>query len=194
MQRFFLRKVGHSSRGIRKTQNQERNNILPLLFDLEREPDDAAELHIHRQCIAISEKHFAHSHRFNSIRSWLKDLFQQLLDNSNIVMKEKLMMQVISPQEDLLPEVKLALKRKKAVFGDCSEDIVAVMSRMEIYLCYDLVNTLAFEFCWRARGQLKRKPNNRGCDFYEDYKQQRAKISIRQIIKRIELAFSTLIL
>lgn len=43
------------------------------------------------------------------------------------------------------------------------------MSRMEICLVYELLNVLAFDYCWKVRTQEKRK-NDKGSDFFDTYR------------------------
>jgi hypothetical protein len=63
------------------------------------------------------------------------------------------------------------------------------MSRMEICLIYELLNVIAFDYCWKIRVNQKRKIGSKGGDFIDNYKTERSKIHISQFIKRIESAY-----
>jgi hypothetical protein len=70
-----------------------------------------------------------------------------MLNTSNIVEKEKLILQLMVPNESFMQEIKVVLKGKKAFLFEKREQLNAAMPKMEIYLIYDLLNGLAFEYC-----------------------------------------------
>ncbi len=59
-----------------------------------------------------------------------------------------------------------------------------MMSRMEICLVYELLNVIAFDYCWKIRSKQKRRSNNKS-DFIDNYKAERSKIHVSQFIVRI---------
>jgi hypothetical protein len=50
----------------------------------------------------------------------------------------------------------------------------------------------AFDYCWRIRSNEKRKPNTLGSDFFDNYRAERSKIHISQLVKRVEGAFKAI--
>lgn len=110
----------------------------------EEEPQDENGLHLFRKCQSIREKHFAFTKRFDGIDQNMRSKLEQLFSNSNLAEKENLLIKIISPHEFLGPEIKLILKKKKPLFEGKNQPVNASMSKMEIYLCYDLLNVLAF--------------------------------------------------
>ena len=99
-------------------------------------------------------------------------------------------MKVLAPNEHLVQEIKLILKGKRTFLFENKEKLNAAMSKMEIYLIYDLVNSLAFDFCCKLKKQEKKLAHVKNTDFYENYREERSKINIWQIINRILAAYN----
>jgi hypothetical protein len=56
-------------------------------------------------------------------------VFEELLNTSNIMEKEKLMMKVIVPNEHLTQEIRIVLKDKRTFLFENRDKLNAVMSR-----------------------------------------------------------------
>ena len=66
------------------------------------------------------------------------------------------------------------------------------MPKVEIYLIYDLINSLAFEYCCKLKKQEKKRVHVKNTDFYETYREERSKINIWQIVNRILSAYNVI--
>jgi hypothetical protein len=144
-----------------------------------------------RKTKTIAEKYFAFCQRFENVNIFLKGVFDELLNTSNIVEKEKLVMKIIAPNDHFAQEIRLVLKAKRTFLFSNKEKLNAAMPRIEIYLLYDLINCLACDYCCKVKRQAKR-PHHKNTDFYDQYREERSKINIWQIISRVLLAYNVI--
>jgi len=79
------------------------------------------------------------------------------------------MMKVIVPNEHLTQEIRIVLKDKRTFLFENRDKLNAVMSRTELYLVYDLLNCMAFDYCCRLKRQDKRKNHLKYAEFYDIY-------------------------
>lgn len=140
------------------------------MLDNQEVPKDEIERQFFHKAQIIAERYCVFAKRFESINAQTRDLLGELMNTSNIVEKEKLLMGVIVPNEHLSIEMKIVLKKLKPTVKEAKQKLNAVMAKEEVYLIYDLLTAMAFDYSWKSRRQHQAK-NSYKTDYFEAYKQ-----------------------